>query len=69
MGVLIWGGAVVAMAGVLGLAWCARLAMQARSLPEAEARAAMQRVVALNLGSMGVAVLGLMAVVAGLFLR
>ncbi len=69
MQVLIWGGAGVVMLGLAGLIHCARQALQAKSLPDAEARALMQRVVVWNLGSMGVAVLGLMTVVVGLLLR
>ena len=69
MAALIWGGALVALLGVAGLGWCVRLSMQAkRATPEA-ARALMQRVVTLNLAAMGVAILGLICVVAGLVLR
>lgn len=69
MAALIWGGAVVTLLGVAGLMFCAAQSLKARTLPEDQARAAMARVVAWNLGSVGVAVLGLMAVVAGLLLR
>lgn len=66
---LIWGGAAVTLLGVAGLMYCAAQSIKARSMPEDLARAAMARVVTWNLGSVGVAVLGLMAVVAGLVLR
>ena len=69
MGALIWGGAGVAMLGVVGLLYCGIQSMKARGLEEAAARAVMQKVVVWNLAAMGVAVLGLMAVVAGLVLR
>ena len=69
MNALIWGGAVVVMLGVGGLVYCGVQSMKARGLPEAAARAIMQKVVVWNLAAMGVAVLGLMAVVAGLLLR
>ena len=69
MGVVIWGGAAVVMLGVAGLLYCATASMKAKGLPEVEARALMQKVVVWNLASMGVAVLGLMAVVMGLVLR
>ena len=69
MQALIWGGAAVTLLGVAGLMFCAAQSHQARTLPDDQARAAMARVVTLNLASMGVAVLGLMAVVAGLLLR
>ena len=69
MAALIWGGAVVALLGVAGLAWCVRLSLRAKKSGEAEARAIMARVVVYNLAAMGVAVLGLLCVVAGLVLR
>jgi len=49
--------------------YCAAQSLKAKSMPEDQARAAMNRVVVWNLSSVGVAVLGLMAVVAGLLLR
>ncbi len=69
MQALIWGGAALTLLGVAGLMFCAAQSLKARTLPDDQARAAMARVVTLNLASMGVAVLGLMAVVAGLLLR
>ena len=69
MQALIWVGAIVTLAGIAGLVQCGRLSLRAKALGEEEARALMARVVRLNLGAMGVAVLGLMLVVAGLFLR
>lgn len=69
MAALIWGGAVVALLGVAGLAWCVRLSLKAKTADEATARALMAKVVVYNLASMGVAVLGLLCVVAGLVLR
>ncbi|MGV8984663.1 MAG: hypothetical protein ACOH2H_00030 [Cypionkella sp.] len=69
MAALIWGGAVVALLGVAGLAWCVRLSLLAKRSEPDTARAIMQRVVVLNLAAMGVAVLGLLCVVAGLVLR
>lgn len=69
MAALIWVGAVVALLGVAGLAWCVRLSMQAKRADPDAARAIMQRVVTLNLAAMGVAIAGLICVVAGLVLR
>lgn len=69
MAALIWVGAVVALLGVAGLAWCVRLSMQAKRADPDAARALMQRVVTLNLAAMGVAIAGLICVVAGLVLR
>lgn len=70
MEALIWIGAVAALAGVAGLIWCIVLAMRARKsgLPDDEMRAALQRVVVLNMGALGVSALGLMLVVAGILL-
>lgn len=69
MAAVIWGGAVVTLLGVAGLMVCAMQSLKARALSEDEARAVMARVVTWNLASVGVAVLGLMGVVAGLVLR
>ena len=69
MAALIWGGAVVTLLGVAGLMVCATQSLKARTLAEDQARAVMARVVTWNLASVGVAVLGLMGVVAGLLLR
>lgn len=70
MGALIWIGTAAALAGVVGLIWCIVLAMRARKsgLPDDEMRAALQRVVVLNMGALGVSALGLMLVVAGILL-
>ena len=68
MQALIWGGAAVTLLGVAGLMFCAAQSLKARTLPDDQARAAMARVVTLNLASVGVAVLGLMAVVLLLYL-
>ncbi|MFN3972362.1 MAG: hypothetical protein ACK4L4_13480 [Gemmobacter sp.] len=67
---LIWIGAAVALAGVAGLALCIALALRARGagLPDAEMRAALQRVVVLNMAALGVSALGLMLVVTGILL-
>ena len=69
MTALIWGGAVVTLLGVAGLMLCAAQSMKARTLPEDQGRTLMGRVVAWNLAAVGVAILGLMGVVAGLLLR
>lgn len=71
MGVLIWGGAGVAMIGVLGLLASGVQGMKARKavLDEAEMRARLQRAVIVNFAALGIAILGVLAVVAGLLLR
>ncbi len=69
MGVLIWIGTAVVLAGLAGLGFCMQQSLKARRLAEAEAKVIMARVVVWNLAAMGVAVLGLMTVVMGLVLR
>jgi hypothetical protein len=70
MDYVIWGGAVLSMLGVAGLVWCIVMALSARraSLPEAEMRARLQRIVVLNMAALAVSALGLMAVVVGIIL-
>jgi hypothetical protein len=67
---VIWIGAALTLAGVAGLVWCIVLAMRARrsGLPDDQIRAALQKVVALNLGALLLSGLGLMAVVVGIIL-
>jgi len=67
---LIWIGAGITLLGVVGLVWCIVLAMRAKKagLPDAEMRAALQRVVVLNLGALAVSGIGLMCVVFGVML-
>lgn len=72
MQILIWGGAVVTLAGVVLLGWCIRLAAAVRQnapADPAQARAALTRVLYWNMAALGVASLGLMAVVVGIILR
>jgi hypothetical protein len=70
MAVLIWIGTAVALAGVAGLVACILMALRARrsGLPDDAMRAALQRVVTLNLAALGLSALGLMLVVAGILL-
>lgn len=67
---LIWAGTAVSLAGVAGLFWCIAKAWAARraGLPEAELRARLQGVVALNLGALLLSALGLAMVVTGILL-
>ena len=67
---LIWSGAALTLTGVLALLWCIRLVMMNRrkNLDEAAMRAALQRVVALNMAALAVSGIGLMMVVAGIIL-
>ena len=70
MAVVIWSGAALTLVGVAGLFWCILLALRAKrsGLDEAAMKAALQRVVALNLGALALSGLGLMLVVVGVIL-
>lgn len=70
MATMIWCGAVLTLAGVAGLVWCVVLALRAKrsGLEDAAMRAALQRVVVLNLGALALSGLGLMLVVVGVIL-
>ncbi len=67
---LVWVGAAVSLAGLLGLVWCIVTAMRARraGLEDAELRARLQRVVVVNMGALFLSVIGLMVVVIGIML-
>lgn len=68
---LIWIGAAISMAGVLGLVWCILYVLKLRraQLDDATMRARMQRAVVINFAALAVSTLGLMLVVLGIFLR
>lgn len=68
---LIWIGAAVTLAGIAGLGWSMRLALRAHTLDKDSnaARAALQTVLIWNMAGLGVAFIGLMAVVVGIILR
>ena len=70
MAMVIWIGAALTLAGVAGLVWCIVLALRAKrsGLADAAMKAALQRVVALNLGALALSGLGLMLVVVGVIL-
>lgn len=70
MDLLIWIGAALTLLGVAGLVWCIVLAMRAKraGLPDDQMRAALQRVIVLNMAALAVSGLGLMCVVFGVFL-
>lgn len=67
---LVWGGAGVTLVSVLMLGWCGILALRVRraGLDEAATRAGLLRVLVWNMAALGVAALGLMAVVTGVIL-
>ena len=70
MQIMIWGGAALTLLGVFGLLGCIWivLGIKRANLPDAEARAKMQRVVALNMAALGLSFIGLMAVLVGVIL-
>jgi hypothetical protein len=70
MRALIWIGAALTLVGVAALVCCILLAVKARraASDDADLRARLQRVVALNMGALGISGLGLMCVVTGIFL-
>ena len=70
MDVLIWSGAVISIAGLAGLLWCiVKIAAAKRAgLSDDDLRAAVQRVVPINLGALFLSVIGLMMVIVGIFL-
>ncbi|PLL13378.1 hypothetical protein C0V75_08330 [Tabrizicola sp. TH137] len=70
MDYVIWGGAALTMLGVAGLMWCVVLGVRAKrsGLPDAEVKAQLARVVAINLAALAISALGLMAVIFGVIL-
>lgn len=65
--VIVWGGAALSLAGLLGLVWCILRVMKARrsGLSDDELRAAVQAVLPWNLASLFLSVIGLMLVILG----
>jgi hypothetical protein len=70
MQALIWAGAALTLVGLAGLGYCVLRAMRARraGLDDTAMRAELQRVVAINMGAMGVSALGLAMVFGGILL-
>ncbi|MHA7889243.1 hypothetical protein [Roseicyclus sp.] len=70
MAMLVYIGTALALAGILVLGYCiwAAVAAKRAGLPDAELRARLQRIVTINMGALLVSVIGLMAVVLGVFL-
>lgn len=70
MQALIWAGAALTLLGLLGLGYCILRATKAKrsGLDDTAMRAELQRVVAINLGAVGLSALGLAAVVTGILL-
>ncbi|MEC9432832.1 MAG: hypothetical protein VYD87_07985 [Pseudomonadota bacterium] len=70
MAILVWIGAVVALAGLAGLGWCIRQAMSLRGAaaePE-EVRRILRRLQVVNFAAVGVAFIGLAMVAVGVIL-
>ncbi|MBC7181224.1 MAG: hypothetical protein KBT70_12450 [Roseovarius sp.] len=67
---MIWSGAALSLAGLATLIWCIVKVWRARKagLPDAELRAAVQKIVPLNTGALFLSVIGLMMVVVGILL-
>ena len=63
-------GLLLALVGLAGLGWCIVQGLRVRkaALPPAEVHARLHRLLAVNLGSVGLAALGLAILVAGLLL-
>ena len=68
MGILIWIGAAVTLAGVVVLAWCIRAALRFRraALSPEESRAGLQRLAMVNMIALTLSGVGLMLVIIGL---
>ncbi|CTQ32072.1 hypothetical protein [Jannaschia rubra] len=70
MAALIWIGAAMTVAGLLGLGWCIFVALRARrqGLEGAAMEARLRGLVAVNLGALALSAIGLMLVAAGVIL-
>lgn len=64
-------GVVLTLAGLAVLIWCIvrAIGLRRQALPDAEARAALARLVPINLAALFLSALGLMTVVVGIVLR
>jgi hypothetical protein len=67
---LIWSGAALSVAGLIGLFWCIIKVAGAKKagLSDEEMRDAVKKVVPLNMAALFLSVFGLMMVVMGIFL-
>ena len=67
---LIWPGALLSLLGVLGLAWCILRGLKIRrsGASDQEMRSELQKLFAVNFGSLGVSVIGLALVIMGVSL-
>lgn len=67
---LVYAGAAVSLAGVCGLVWCILYVFKLRKagLDDATLRSRMQKAVLINFAALAVSTVGLMMVIAGIFL-
>ena len=67
---LIWGGALLSLAGLCGLIWCIVFVARARrqKLSDDELKTRLRKALPINLGSLFLSVIGLMLVILGIFL-
>jgi hypothetical protein len=67
---LIWGGALLSLAGLCGLIWCIVFVARARRqrLSDDELKTRLRKALPINLGSLFLSVIGLMLVILGIFL-
>ncbi len=70
MDALIWIGALLSLAGIGGLGWCILYVIKLRKTEKDDAvlRTKMQKAVLVNFAALAVSTIGLMIVVAGIFL-
>ncbi len=70
MTVLIWGGAAISLVGLVGLLVCIRRVAKAKKATQTdeELRYAVKQALPMNLGSLLISALGLMAVIVGILL-
>lgn len=68
--IMIWAGVAMSLAGLAGLFWCILRVGRARraKISDDEMRAVLKTVLPINLGALGLSVLGLMLVGLGVFL-
>ncbi len=68
---LVWIGAAISVAGLLGLVWCIVAIARARrsNLPEEAMRARLRQAVTVNMAAFMTSVLGLIMVVVGVILN
>lgn len=68
--ILIWGGASLSLAGLVGLVWCIIFVAKARraKLTDDALKDQLRKALPINLGSLFLSVIGLMLVILGIFL-